>query len=578
MSDEFDRILSATPIESVIGQYVTLIKAGKNFKAKCPFHGDKTPSFYVWTGVDQGCMCFGCGVGGDAVDFLTELTSMPKVAALQEIARIGGLEPPVFRKKSEPELRREGLAEAIWKALPLPLDEERDVFGARLVKAGWPIRTFDAGIIDRITTKTDRDELDRLGLAVPVENKMLSAIPRAWVFAGRRIASTDDTPTGFLVIEQQPDRTLRVRSRAKPVKGSVIANDSVRNRWKTFDLDAPDDTASAVVTSDVMTMLVAARASQLAVCSAADHWRIADVRDARSALRDHRLVIDTKTVSASSIVAWSEGSGIDVLRLEATHGWKGFEPTAEPRKLFLTTRLEALAERYVQTTDPIERDETVQAAEALIESLGAERILMAQFGRMAVSLGLPITYSVERARSIRNGRVARDDEERAPAPAKAAGAVVEPLKGARHSLLNFALLNLPFVDPDTWGKLDPTFFGSHQPVAEEIKAMADHLRAHPGVPRDRVSSMFMARLEGSEATHDLGKFWWHQLIADPSFWDAVPEQHGSEAEARRAEIDRGISFALRQQAKDALLQNAYAASIDAGLDACSLPDPPPPPR
>jgi len=63
------QILQAADIVEVVSRYVTLRKAGKDYKALCPFHTEKTPSFYV-SPSKQIFKCFGCGVGGDAIKFL----------------------------------------------------------------------------------------------------------------------------------------------------------------------------------------------------------------------------------------------------------------------------------------------------------------------------------------------------------------------------------------------------------------------------------------------------------------------------------------------------------------------------
>ena len=63
------QILQAADIVEVVSRYVTLRKAGKDYKALCPFHAEKTPSFYV-SPSKQIFKCFGCGVGGDAIKFL----------------------------------------------------------------------------------------------------------------------------------------------------------------------------------------------------------------------------------------------------------------------------------------------------------------------------------------------------------------------------------------------------------------------------------------------------------------------------------------------------------------------------
>ena len=61
-----DRILDAAQIYDVVSDFVTLRKRGVNYVGLCPFHDDKTPSFYV-SPAKGLCKCFACGKGGNAV-------------------------------------------------------------------------------------------------------------------------------------------------------------------------------------------------------------------------------------------------------------------------------------------------------------------------------------------------------------------------------------------------------------------------------------------------------------------------------------------------------------------------------
>ena len=81
-----DRILDLAQIEDVIGDFVTLKRAGATYKACCPFHNEKTPSFVV--SPSKGIYkCFGCGKSGTAVGFVMEHESMTYVEALKYLAR-----------------------------------------------------------------------------------------------------------------------------------------------------------------------------------------------------------------------------------------------------------------------------------------------------------------------------------------------------------------------------------------------------------------------------------------------------------------------------------------------------------
>ena len=81
-----NRILDLAQIEEVVGDFVTLKRAGATYKACCPFHNEKTPSFVV--SPSKGIYkCFGCGKSGTAVGFVMEHESMTYVEALRYLAK-----------------------------------------------------------------------------------------------------------------------------------------------------------------------------------------------------------------------------------------------------------------------------------------------------------------------------------------------------------------------------------------------------------------------------------------------------------------------------------------------------------
>lgn len=86
-----DRIMDAANIVDVVSEYVTLRRAGASYKGLCPFHDDKTPSFYV--SPSKGlCKCFSCGKGGNAVHFIMEQEQMSYYEALKFLAKKYGIE------------------------------------------------------------------------------------------------------------------------------------------------------------------------------------------------------------------------------------------------------------------------------------------------------------------------------------------------------------------------------------------------------------------------------------------------------------------------------------------------------
>lgn len=86
-------LLARTDIADVVGRYVTLKKAGINFKGLCPFHGEKSPSFIV-SPSRQTYHCFGCGVHGNAVGFLMEYGGLGFVDAVKDLAQMQGMPVP----------------------------------------------------------------------------------------------------------------------------------------------------------------------------------------------------------------------------------------------------------------------------------------------------------------------------------------------------------------------------------------------------------------------------------------------------------------------------------------------------
>ena len=81
-----DRILDTAQIADVVGDFVTLKKRGANYIACCPFHNEKTPSFYV-SPAKGIYKCFGCGKSGTAVGFVMEHESLSYVEALKYLAK-----------------------------------------------------------------------------------------------------------------------------------------------------------------------------------------------------------------------------------------------------------------------------------------------------------------------------------------------------------------------------------------------------------------------------------------------------------------------------------------------------------
>ncbi len=107
-----DRIKDAANIVDVVSEFVTLHKSGSNYKGLCPFHNEKTPSFYV--SPSRGtCHCFGCGKGGNAVGFIMEHEQMDYPEALRWLAAKYHIEIKE-RELSDEEKREQGERESMF--------------------------------------------------------------------------------------------------------------------------------------------------------------------------------------------------------------------------------------------------------------------------------------------------------------------------------------------------------------------------------------------------------------------------------------------------------------------------------
>ncbi|MDO8430431.1 MAG: CHC2 zinc finger domain-containing protein, partial [Candidatus Taylorbacteria bacterium] len=90
MSSNVEKIKERLTIEEVVGSYIKLDRAGKNLKGKCPFHNEKTPSFFV--SPDRGgYYCFGCGEKGDIFSFVEKFEGLDFMGAIKMLAERAGV-------------------------------------------------------------------------------------------------------------------------------------------------------------------------------------------------------------------------------------------------------------------------------------------------------------------------------------------------------------------------------------------------------------------------------------------------------------------------------------------------------
>jgi DNA primase len=86
-----EELRARTPLAALVGRRVKLARSGRQYKGCCPFHAEKTPSFYVY---EDGFHCFGCGAHGDAISFVMQTEGAAFMDAVTRLASEAGMEVP----------------------------------------------------------------------------------------------------------------------------------------------------------------------------------------------------------------------------------------------------------------------------------------------------------------------------------------------------------------------------------------------------------------------------------------------------------------------------------------------------
>jgi DNA primase len=131
LSPQFlDELRARTLLSALIGRTTKLQKAGREYRACCPFHNEKSPSFYV--NDDKGFYhCFGCSAHGDAIRWLTDQRSLPFMDAVKELAQSAGMDMPAMDPRAaEKAEAAKGLHEACADAALWFTDQLNGIAGA----------------------------------------------------------------------------------------------------------------------------------------------------------------------------------------------------------------------------------------------------------------------------------------------------------------------------------------------------------------------------------------------------------------------------------------------------------------
>lgn len=186
--DIIDRILDANDIAEVISGYIPLKRAGRNFKALCPFHHEKTPSFTV-SPDRQIYHCFGCGAGGNVFSFLMKYERMEFPEAVEMLAKKVGIDIP----KTAPSEKNTGITEKLFTINELASKFYHDVLfnskEAGGIRAYLEKRGITSDTAKKFKLGFAPDKWDTLLNYIRQKNFSLSLIDKSGLISSRDDAS-----------------------------------------------------------------------------------------------------------------------------------------------------------------------------------------------------------------------------------------------------------------------------------------------------------------------------------------------------------------------------------------------------
>ena len=203
-----DELRARTVLSAVITPTVKLIRAGREWKACCPFHNEKTPSFTV--NDDKGFYhCFGCGAHGDAIRFLTDQRGMQFMDAVKELAAKAGMEVPAPDPKAKERAERAASLTDVMGAVQRWYAEQLNGLAGADAREYLKRRGIDSAAAERFG----------LGLAPDSRN----ALKRALAHLGEEQL----VETGMLIRPEEGETYDRFRGRLmfpiRDARGWVIA-------------------------------------------------------------------------------------------------------------------------------------------------------------------------------------------------------------------------------------------------------------------------------------------------------------------------------------------------------------------
>ena len=205
-----DELRARTTLSAIIGPSVKLIKAGREFKACCPFHQEKTPSFTI--NDEKGFYhCFGCGAHGDAIRFLTDARGLQFMDAVKELAGKAGMDVPAPDPRAQEKAERSAGLHDVMAAAQKWFAEQLAGIEGGAARAYLSGRGIDTKTVERFG----------LGLAPDSRGKLKAAL--------KDLGEEKLVDTGMLIQPEEGDKASYDRFRGRlmiPIRdarGRVIA-------------------------------------------------------------------------------------------------------------------------------------------------------------------------------------------------------------------------------------------------------------------------------------------------------------------------------------------------------------------
>ena len=464
-----DEVKQRLDIVDVVGQYVQLQKAGRNYKALCPFHAERTPSFFV-SPERQSWHCFGaCGTGGDILSFVMKKENLEFGEALRLLAERAGVTLAERRPEEEAErnrLREANEAAASFYHRALLSSEAGQTAKHYLEERGQDLKTiqdFQLGyspsgwdsLCQHLRERGYRDEeLVAAGLAVEGERGLRDLFHQRIMFP----------------ITDMRGRVVGFGGRSLPIEGQEETQPKYLNTPQTAGFDKGSllyalDKAKEEIRRQGLAVIVEGYTDAIAahqhgfpnvVASMGTALTERQVRLLKRFSRDVVLALDADTAGQEAtlraveyqdilgrdirVVILPEGRDPDEVIRSDPENWPALLASAQP---LLDYKFEAVSSA-LDLSQPRQRSQAVEELLPLLTAIG-DRIVQAHYLQRLARLA-QVRESDLHQMLLRQGRKrGRGREAAAPAEAMAA---VRPLRDAREEYLLALLLRYPELQAD----------------------------------------------------------------------------------------------------------------------------------